>query len=112
MSSQLLLLAVALFVGSDALLVGAALPARVTRAATAMQLAPTPTKTRTFQTTDGGGSGKGGGAPTLAIAKPKRKEATEETPMWKVILLGDDDYEEEPVRPPWPGGVRACRLPS
>ena len=57
------------------------------------------TKTRTRQkTSDGGGKGGGGGgAPTAAVAKPKRKTHIEDVPMWKVILLGDDEYEEDSV---------------
>lgn len=85
-------------IGVGALRIGAALPAAKMRAVAVMQLAPAPTKTRTFQTTDGGGGGKGGAGPAAVVAKPKRKANTEETPMWKVILLGDEDYEEEPVR--------------
>ena len=64
------------------------------------QLAPAPLKTRqkTTYTTDGGGGGKGGGAPGAQIAKPKRKAHTEEVPLYKVLLLGDSEYEEDPVR--------------
>jgi len=98
---EMRLLLLAFYVsGLDALLIGVGRPVPVPRGAVAMQLAPSPTKTRTFQRTDGGGSGKGGGAPTVNIAKPKMKEATEDVPMWKVILLFDEDYEEDPVRPP------------
>jgi hypothetical protein len=99
--ARLLLCVVAAFCasGAGALRIGVALPATKLRAVAAMQLAPAPTKTRTFQTTDGGGGGKGGAGPAAVVAKPKRKANTEETPMWKVILLGDEDYEEEPVRP-------------
>ena len=65
------------------------------------QLAPAPQKTRqkTFTTGPGGGKGGGGGAPSAAIAKPKRKAIVEEVPLYKVILLGDEEYEEDPVRP-------------
>ena len=63
------------------------------------QLAPAPTKTRQKTYTNDGGGGKGGGgAPSAAIAKPKRKAHTEEVPLYKVILLGDSEYEEDPVR--------------
>ena len=56
------------------------------------------TKTRTRQkTSDGGGKGGGGGAPTAAIAKPKRKTHIEDVPMWKVILLSDNEYEPDAV---------------
>ena len=62
------------------------------------QLAPAPTKTRQKTYTNDGGGGKGGGgAPSAAIAKPKRKAHTEEVPLYKVILLGDNEYEEGPV---------------
>lgn len=63
------------------------------------QLAPAPLKTRqkTFTTDGGGGKGGPGGAPTAAIAKPKRKAHTEDVPLYKVILLGDEEYEEDPV---------------
>ncbi|KAL1529266.1 hypothetical protein AB1Y20_000220 [Prymnesium parvum] len=64
-----------------------------------MQMAPAPLKTRTkqtFSTSDGGkGGGKSGGA--AQVAKPKRKSHTEDVPMWKVIMLGDEEYEEDPV---------------
>jgi hypothetical protein len=64
------------------------------------QLAPAPLKVkqRTVTTGPGGGKGGGGGAPTAAIAKPKRKAHTEDVPLYKVLLLGDEEYEEDPVR--------------
>lgn len=64
-----------------------------------MQMAPAPLKTRTKQTFKTGDGGKGGGKGGAAaqIAKPKRKTHIEEVPLWKVILLGDEDYEEDPV---------------
>ena len=80
---------------------GAARPQPTLRCAPAQaQLAPAPQKTRqkTVTTGPGGGGGKGGGAPTVNIAKPKRKAHTEDVPLYKVILLGDAEYEEDPVR--------------
>ena len=63
------------------------------------QMAPAPLKTKqrtkTFSTGGSGGGPGGGGA--LQIAKPKRKAVTEDVPMWKVLLLGDTDYEQDPV---------------
>ena len=78
----------------------AALPATEARTQAWMQAAPakpkTQTKSKTFtQGGDGGGKGKGGGA--VETAKPITKRTTEECPMWKVLLLGDDEYEEDPV---------------
>jgi len=90
---------VLLLSGVDALRVGVAPLCGARRAAAAtMQLAPAPAKTKTRQVTDGGGSGKGGSGPAAIVAKPKLMKNTEEVPMHKVILLGDEDYEEEPVR--------------
>jgi hypothetical protein len=110
MARLLLSVVVALCASSaGALRIGAALPAAKLRAVTAMQLAPAPTKTRTIQTTDGGGGGKGRSGPAAVVAKPKRKANTEETPMWKVILLGDEEYEEEPVRHACPAGAAQAR---
>ncbi|EOD15408.1 hypothetical protein EMIHUDRAFT_245546 [Emiliania huxleyi CCMP1516] len=89
---------VLLLSGVDALRVGVAPLCGAQRAAAAtMQLAPAPAKTKTRQVTDGGGSGKGGSGPAAIVAKPKLMKNTEEVPMHKVILLGDEDYEEEPV---------------
>lgn len=31
------------------------------------------------------------------IAKPKRQTSSAYIPMWKVLLLGDEEYEEDPV---------------
>jgi len=64
------------------------------------QLAPAPQKTKQkVKTNDpgNGGKGGGGGAPSAAIAKPIRKAHTEDVPLYKVLLLGDDEYEEDPV---------------
>ena len=33
----------------------------------------------------------------MEVAKPKLKPLEADIPMWKVILLGDDEYEEDPV---------------
>ena len=55
-------------------------------------------KTITRQKTGGGGPGGGGGTPTIQVAKPKLKRVVEDVPMWKVNLLGDAEYEEDPVR--------------
>ena len=87
---------------ANALLVNGALrPAAVAArsAPITAQMAPAPLKTRQKVThkTDGGGGGKGGGAPSAAVAKPKRKTHVEDIPMYKVILLGDAEYEEDPV---------------
>jgi len=59
------------------------------------QLAPAPQKTKQkVKTNDpgNGGKGGGGGAPSAAIAKPIRKAHTEDVPLYKVLLLGDDEY--------------------
>ena len=69
--------------------------------AVVMQAGPAPaiakpktvTKQTTKSTTGGGG---GGGGPAAQIAKPKRKAHTEDTPLWKVLLLGDESYNENP----------------
>jgi len=58
--------------------------------------AAAPTKTKITHKTSGGDGGGGGGA-SLEIAKPKRKAHVEDVPLWKVILLGDVDYEPDPV---------------
>lgn len=55
----------------------------------------TSTKQATFSTTGGGGGGQGG--PAAVVAKPIQKSVTEDAPMWKVLLLGDEEYEEDPV---------------
>merc|ERR1719502_920670 len=52
-------------------------------------------KQKTFSNSPGDGGG--GGAPSQAIARPQRKQHTEDMPLWKVILLGDEEYEEDPV---------------
>jgi len=100
MSKLVLQLALLLSVACDALRIGAA-PVAQRRACSPLcgATAQPETKTRTRQKTfgGGGGGGKGGGAPTAAIAKPKRKTHIEDVPMWKVILLSDDEYEEDPV---------------
>ena len=88
-----------LLAATDALTVGSAARPGVVRCATiTAQMAPAPTKTRQKVKTNGpGGGGSGGGAPTAAVAKPKLKRVTEDVPLWKVLLLGDNDYEEDPV---------------
>ena len=76
----------------------AALPAAGSRTQTRMQAAPmTQTKTKSKVFTQGGDGGKGKGGGAVETAKPITKRATEECPMWKVLLLGDDEYEEDPV---------------
>lgn len=52
-------------------------------------------KQRTFGAGGDGGGGQGPAGPQLA--PPLRAQQTEDVPMWKVILLGDSDYEEDPV---------------
>merc|ERR1712217_544915 len=47
--------------------------------------------------TSGGGGGGGKGGAAAQIAKPKRKSHTEDVPLWKVIMLGDEEYEEDLV---------------
>lgn len=55
-------------------------------------------KTVTRQKTSGGGpGGGGGGAGAVQTAQPKLKRIIEDIPMWKVVLLGDSEYEEDPV---------------
>ena len=94
----MLLLACAL--SCDALRVGGAVAVVQRRASTPVcgATAQPETKTRTKQKTSSGGGGGGkGGAPKLEVAKPKLKPLEADIPMWKVILLGDDEYEEDPV---------------
>ena len=55
-------------------------------------------KTITRQKTGGPGGGGGGGAGAVQTAQPKLKRIVEDVPMWKVILLGDNEYEQDPVR--------------
>ena len=103
MKSAVLTFLVAALACADALRVGAASLGTSHVARTSVlrcgATAQPETKTRTRQkTSDGGGKGGGGGgAPTAAIAKPKRKTQSEDIPMWKVILLSDNEYEEDPV---------------
>jgi ATP-dependent Clp protease adapter protein ClpS len=103
MRSVVFTLVLALLPWADALSIGVqgTKTARRSTAAAAVRMGAAPqteTKTRTKQKTSGGDGGKGGGgAGALQIAKPKRKTFNEDTPMWKVILLGDDEYEEEAV---------------
>eukprot|EP00966_Prymnesium_polylepis_P158631 3666640-Prymnesium_polylepis.1 len=64
-----------------------------------MQMAPAPLKTKqkvTYKTSGGGGGGGKGGS-AAQIAKPKRKAHTEDLPLFKVIMLSDEEYEEDPV---------------
>jgi len=63
----------------------------------APQIAKPKTQTKQTFKTAGGGGGGGGGAPGAQIAKPKRKAHVEDVPMWKVILLSDEEYEQDPV---------------
>ena len=55
------------------------------------------TKQKVTYKTSGGGGGGGKGGNAAQIAKPKRKAHIEEVPMWNVFLLGDEEYEEDPV---------------
>jgi len=61
--------------------------------------APAKPKTRTRQVTRGpdSGDGKGKGGPAASVAKPKLKRNTEDIPLWNVFLLGDEEYEQDPV---------------
>ena len=73
---------------------GIELPQLSVRCQAAPQIAKPKTITR--QKTSGpGGGGKGGAGAQVAVPKLKRKN--QDTPMWKVILLSDDEYEQEPV---------------
>jgi hypothetical protein len=98
-----LLLLLSLTCGSDGLQVNGVLRpnALAACARSFVQCGPAPAiakpKTITRQKSAGGG-GPGGGGPTVQIAKPKLKRVVEDVPMWKVLLLGDNDYEEDPVR--------------
>lgn len=92
-----------LVVPAAALQIGAAprtpLPAvRCSQIVAQLAMPETKTKQRVSTGDPGGGGGKGGGSPSLQIAQPKRKVESEDCPLWKVILLGDEDYESDPVR--------------
>merc|ERR1719221_1656700 len=52
-------------------------------------------KHATYTGSPGNGGGKSSGAAATVTAKPK--QITEDMPLWKVILLGDEEYVEEPV---------------
>ena len=103
-SRCLLLLAVS---GASALRIDGALRRPASAAASLvpfMQAAPQIAKPKTqikhstgYSTGDGGGQGGAGAG--VEIAKPKRKAHTEEVPLWKVILLGDEEYIEDEVCP-------------
>lgn len=60
------------------------------------QIAKPKTVTKQKTSGPGGGGGKGGGG-AAQIAKPKRKAHVEDIPMWKVILLSDEEYVEDLV---------------
>jgi ATP-dependent Clp protease adapter protein ClpS len=64
-----------------------------------MQMAPTPTKTRQkVAAKPKTASPKPKTAPPkLQVAKPQLKGSTELLPMWKVMLLGDEEYEHDAV---------------
>jgi len=96
----LVLTVLALLSCSDALLVGAPVARSACRASRIQCGAAPQTETKkvTKQKTFGGDDGKGkGGGGQLQIAKPKMKRVVEDIPMWKVILLNDDEYEEGAV---------------
>ena len=62
-----------------------------------MQAAPMIAKPKTKQRQKTGGPGGGGGGAAVEVAKPKLQRKNEDVPMWKLILLGDGDYEQDPV---------------
>ena len=90
-SRSMVTLLVFAFASVGALQLGAA-----TRASVVMQAAA-PTKTITRQVTKSGSGPGGGGAPTISVAKPRMKRDMEDMPLFKVILLGDDEYEQDGV---------------
>jgi ATP-dependent Clp protease adapter protein ClpS len=51
--------------------------------------------TKSKPASGGGGGGKGAGAAQIAKLIPKTN--VEEPPMYKVVMLNDEDYEEDPV---------------
>mmetsp|Transcript_874 Transcript_874/g.2473 ORF Transcript_874/g.2473 Transcript_874/m.2473 type:complete len:169 (-) Transcript_874:89-595(-) len=57
----------------------------------------TKTKTRTVTKPKTGGPSKPAQQQKVHVAKPKRATESAYVPMWKVLLLGDEDYEEDPV---------------
>lgn len=69
---------------------------KVSMQGAAPQIARPMTQTRQINKAGAGGGGAKG-RPGAQVAKPKRKVHTEEVPLYKVILLGDEDYEEDPV---------------
>ena len=79
----------------------AAATAAVSRCAAVRCQGAAPAKQKTKQTTKtrdpGSGSRGGGGAGAAQVAKPKRKTHNEDMPLYKVILLSDDEYEQDPV---------------
>ena len=100
----LLIVLSSLLAAVHALRVGAAAlrPAPVAARCTDIFCGPAPAiakpKTITRQKTGGPGGGGGGGAGAVQTAQPKLKRIVEDVPMWKVILLGDNEYEQDPVR--------------
>ena len=63
----------------------------------APQIAKPKTKQVTKTRGPGSGDGGSGGAGAAQVAKPKRKTYNEDMPMYKVILLSDEEYEQDPV---------------
>lgn len=60
--------------------------------------APAPaTKTKTRTVTKPASPSKPQPAQKAKVAKPELVTQDAHVPMWKVLLLGDDEYEEDPV---------------
>lgn len=69
------------------------LRARVVAAGAAPQIA----KPKTIIKPKTGGAKPATPDQKLATAQPKLQRKSEDCPMWKVLLLGDEEYEEDPV---------------
>jgi len=57
----------------------------------------TKTKTRTVTRPGAASPAKPQAAQKAKVAKPELVTQDAHVPMWKVLLLGDDEYEEDPV---------------
>lgn len=94
-----LLLLACLLQLSSALQLGVAHP-RSSQQRCAVRLqgaAPAVPKTKQVTKTGPPQVGKPQGKQKIKSAKPLPKQHSEEVPMWKVILLGDEEYEPDPV---------------